>query len=264
MTLNIRPVRTACAAMLLLTPGTVEAAEVHPTAAPPAILGDLATSPVAPAAPSTLENFNAAMHGFNLWVWGQVDSAGAWTGFLTPPAAVSSGVSNALSNVINEPTAAISWVVAGHYGNAVTAARRFWINTTQGWLGIEDVATAQGIVAPPIDIGLALCARGVGEGSYVVLPFVGPRTLRDGLSDFLLVNAITYLTLAPVIGFPPSLQSVATVEVVEEAGRVAVMRQIDHGDDRNPSADAVRDQYLKSRRERCDQTIALMKAKVIR
>ena len=51
------------------------------------------------------------------------------------------------------------------------------------------------------------------------------------------------------------------MEVVEEAGRVAVMRQIDHGDDRNPSADAVRDQYLKSRRERCNQTIALMNAK---
>ena len=261
ITLNVRLAITVCAAMLLLAAGTVEAAEVQPATLPPTVSGSPVTSPATAAAPSTLESFNAAMHGFNLWVWDEVDSAGAWMGFLPPPAAVSSSVSNALSNLINEPTSAISWVVAGDYGNAFTAIRRFWINTTQGWLGIEDVATAQGIVAPPIDIGLALCTRGVGEGAYVVMPFVGPRTLRDGLSDFLLVNTITYLTLAPVIGFPPSLQSLATVEVVEEAGRVAVMRQIDHGDDRNPSADAVRDQYLKSRRERCNQTIALMNAK---
>ena len=265
--MNARLARAALAAVLLLSPVAAKAVEAAPhvvlaspgeAAAPPP--GDTG-GPSEQGGPSMLEGFNAAMHGFNLWVWGKVDSAAGWTDLLAPPQSVQRGLSNFLSNLINEPTAAISWVVAGDYGNAGTAAQRFWINTTQGWLGTEDVARGRGLVTPSIDIGLALCSRGVSEGAYVVLPVVGPRTVRDGLADFLLVNTMTYIALAPVIGFPPSLQSVATVEVVEEAGRVAIMRQIDHGDDRNPSADMVRDEYLKSRRARCDQVIAAMKAK---
>lgn len=243
-----------------VTPPPVSAGEI---ASPPSAFpsNGAVALPQASAAPGLLDRFNGTMHDFNLWVWTGVEAAGDWTRPLTPPQSVRAGLSNLLSNLINEPTAAMSWVVAGDYGNAQTALHRLWINTTQGWLGVEDVASQQGVVAPAIDIGLALCARGVSEGAYVVLPLVGPRTVRDGLSDFLLVNTITYLLLAPVIGFPPSLQSVATVEVLEEGGRVAVMRQIDHADDLNPSADAVREEYLAFRRARCAQIISMLHAK---
>lgn len=230
----------------------VPSVKAPPAGAPP-VTAPAATEPVAEE--TALEGFNRAMHGFNLWVWETTDSAMSWVSFLAPPEAVREGVSNILLNFINEPISTVSWAVAGDYANAALAAQRFWINTVDGWLGAQDVASARGIKVPQIDIGLALCARGVGEGGYVVLPFVGPRTYRDGLSDFVFINGLTYLALAPVVGFPPSLQSFTVIELTEEAWRVAVMRQIDHGDDRNVQLNDMRDKYLASRRARCAEII---------
>lgn len=203
-----------------------------------------------------LASFNSYMHDFNLWVWQTADAAGGWTSVLTPPDQLRDAAGNVLLNFINEPVSMLSWTVAGDFDNAAVSAHRFWVNTTEGWFGVQDVATSRGILKPQIDIGLALCARGVGEGGYIVLPFVGPRTVRDGLADFLFTNAITYAALSPVVGFPPSLESIAVIEVAEEAGRIAVMRQIDHGDDRITSLEEMRDTYLAERRRRCDEIIA--------
>lgn len=225
---------------------------VPPTGAPPVTARSVA-EPVAEE--SALDGFNRAMHGFNLWVWETADSAMSWVSFLAPPEAVREGISNILLNFINEPISVVSWAVAGDYSNAAVAAQRFWINTVNGWFGTQDVASAHGIKVPQIDIGLALCARGVGEGGYVVLPFVGPRTYRDGLSDFLFINGLTYLALAPVAGFPPSLQSFTVIELTEEAWRVAVMRQIDHGDNHDINLNHMRDKYLATRRARCADII---------
>jgi phospholipid-binding lipoprotein MlaA len=203
-----------------------------------------------------LAGFNSYMHHFNLWVWQTADATGGWPEVLTPPEHLRDAAGNLLLNFINEPVSMVSWAVAGDFDNAAVSAQRFWVNTTEGWLGVQDVATSRGILKPQIDIGLAFCARGVGEGGYIVLPFVGPRTVRDGLADFLLTNAITYAALSPVVGFPPSLESIAVIEVAEEAGRIGVMRQIDHGEDRNTSLEDARDKYLAERRRRCDEIIA--------
>ena len=213
-----------------------------------------------PPQPDALGTFNGYMHGFNLWVWDTIDRYGPALGAGSVPDGVRRGMSNVLLNLVNEPTTMISWLVVGDYHNAGISAERFWINMTRGWLGAVDMASREGITSPHIDIGLALCARGVGEGGYIVLPFVGPRTFRDGLSDFLLVNALTYLALSPIIGFPPSPEAFVIVEVGEEAGRIAVVRQIDHADDRNRSLESVRDEYLRSRRERCRQVTEMLNA----
>lgn len=228
---------------------------------PPSASALEAVLPQPPASPSgeaagDPSSFNSLMHDFNLWVWQKADISGDWLALLAPPASVRKVAGNLLLNYVNEPVSMLSWVVAGDFASASVSAERFWVNTTQGWLGIEDVATASGLVMPQIDIGLALCARGVGEGGYIVLPFVGPRTVRDGLADFVLFNAVTYAALSPFLGFPPSLETIAVVEVTEEAGRIAFMRQIDHGDDLNSSQAAVRRQYLSDRRRRCSEIIA--------
>ena len=166
----------AFAVAAALVSGAASAAES--AAVPPAV-------PPSETPDGALASFNSSMHGFNLWVWQTVDATGSWTGFLTPPDHLRDAAGNLLLNFINEPVSMLSWAVAGDFDNAAISARRFWVNTTEGWLGVQDVATSRGILKPPIDIGLALCARGVGEGGYIVLPFVGPRTVRDGLADFL-------------------------------------------------------------------------------
>ena len=259
-----------CATMLACTVLWLTPAEAENTTSQHIVSAPV-SEPAAPAVPrisganppgvdtsqgGVLDAFNGAMHKFNLWIWDTVDgTSSAWFGGTVIPEDFVSGTRNFFGNLISEPISALSWAVAGDYDNAWLSARRFWTNTTRGWLGIEDVASREGIIPPTIDFGLALCSRGVGEGGYVVLPFVGPRTVRDGLADFLLVNGLTYLALSPALGFPPSPQAFAVVEISEEVGRIAVMRQIDHGDDRATSAAQQRDEYLASRRERCRHII---------
>lgn len=56
---------------------------------------------------------------------------------------------------------------------------RVLVNTTIGILGFFDVATPLGLEQHTEDFGQTLGVWGVGDGPYVVLPFFGPRTVRD-------------------------------------------------------------------------------------
>ncbi|MEI2415457.1 VacJ family lipoprotein [Orrella sp. JC864] len=57
---------------------------------------------------------------------------------------------------------------------------RFLLNTTMGVGGCFDVASANGARKIPNDFGITLGVWGVGQGPYVVLPLLGPSTVRDG------------------------------------------------------------------------------------
>ena len=58
---------------------------------------------------------------------------------------------------------------------------RVVINTTVGLLGLFDVATGLDIPRPVEDFGQTLGHWGVNKGPYLVIPFLGPSNLRDGL-----------------------------------------------------------------------------------
>jgi phospholipid-binding lipoprotein MlaA len=58
---------------------------------------------------------------------------------------------------------------------------RVIVNSTVGLFGLLDVATAMDIPRPTEDFGQTLGRWGVGQGPYLVLPFLGPSNLRDGL-----------------------------------------------------------------------------------
>lgn len=58
---------------------------------------------------------------------------------------------------------------------------RIILNTTVGWFGFFDVATGS-IDKKSEDFGQTLATWGVGAGPYLVLPFLGPSTLRDSTS----------------------------------------------------------------------------------
>lgn len=206
-----------------------------------------------------LDRFNTTMHGFNQWSvqsWRTLTGTGAPPHEATKADATPGVVPSMLLNLINEPVSALSWSIAGDSERAVHSLHRFWTNTTRGWLGARDVAAAEGRPADHIDIGLALCARGVSEGGYIVLPFIGARTARDGLADFIFTNAATFAALSPFIGFPPSPSSFLTVEILEEALRIPAIRQIDSSDESSMSMETVRDRYLEDRRKRCDSVRA--------
>lgn len=70
---------------------------------------------------------------------------------------------------------------------------RVVVNSTIGIFGLVDVASMMDIPRPVEDFGQTLGYWGVGQGPYLVLPFLGPSNLRDGLGklpDFYVRSAI--------------------------------------------------------------------------
>jgi phospholipid-binding lipoprotein MlaA len=125
-----------------------------------------------------IEPVNRGIWEFNNLLRGAVYAPVAETYREYVPPAVQTGIDNVFTN-LREPVTAIGSVVAGDLENAKLSAGRFVINLTLGIGGIYDVATAKGWTPRPTDFGTALCKLEVPAGPYIVLPFVGPSTLRD-------------------------------------------------------------------------------------
>lgn len=77
------------------------------------------------------------------------------------------------------PITIVNDVLEGHPGAALKSTGRFVINTTVGLLGFFDPATDMHLPADPTDFGVTLARWGVPEGPFLVLPLIGPTTLRD-------------------------------------------------------------------------------------
>lgn len=92
------------------------------------------------------------------------------------------GIHNALDN-LNSPVVFVNDVLQGDGGKATDTLGRFVINSTVGLAGLIDVATKIGIPGHPNDFGITLGKGGAAEGSYLVLPFIGPKPPRDLVGD---------------------------------------------------------------------------------
>jgi phospholipid-binding lipoprotein MlaA len=100
-------------------------------------------------------------------------------GYRKLPAPVRSGVHNFLSN-LTEVISTANYVVQLRLPQAVRSLGRFVINSTIGIGGIFDVATRMHIPAARTGFGATLARWGVHPGPYLVIPLLGPYTLRDG------------------------------------------------------------------------------------
>ena len=69
-------------------------------------------------------------------------------------------------------------------GDALRDTERFIFNSTFGLAGLFDIATEMGLKKHHEDFGQTLAKWGVDSGSYVMLPFFGPSTLRDAGAKF--------------------------------------------------------------------------------
>lgn len=78
--------------------------------------------------------------------------------------------------------------------DALISSGRLLINSTLGILGLIDVATPLGLNRRYSDFGLTFAHWGIPSGPYLVLPLLGPATLRSGIGLIPnnLVNPVTY------------------------------------------------------------------------
>ena len=95
------------------------------------------------------------------------------------PSPVRAGTSNALDNLSTLVTIPNN-LLQGDFKKATVNTGRFIVNTTIGVVGVFDVAEKVGFPEyEKEDYGQTLGVMGVGEGCYVVLPVLGPSTVRD-------------------------------------------------------------------------------------
>jgi phospholipid-binding lipoprotein MlaA len=89
------------------------------------------------------------------------------------------GIRNFLANA-RMPIILVNDLLQGEVDRAGETLGRFVINSTIGFGGMGDPAERLGIPQHSEDFGQTLATWGVGSGPYVVLPFFGPSTVRDG------------------------------------------------------------------------------------
>jgi len=105
-------------------------------------------------------------------------------GYRSLPSSIRTGTGNALQNLSSLITVPNN-VLQGDFRKAGINTGRFAINTTVGILGIFNVAKKMGFSDyEKEDYGQTLGLWGVGAGCYVVLPVLGPSTVRDTAGSF--------------------------------------------------------------------------------
>ncbi|MFQ5643264.1 MAG: VacJ family lipoprotein [Thiogranum sp.] len=94
------------------------------------------------------------------------------------PSVARSGVRNFFNNIY-EPLTIVNDILQGKGHDAAGDTMRFGFNTIFGVLGLFDVATGWGLEMHKEDFGQTFGVWGFGEGWYLMLPLLGPSTVRD-------------------------------------------------------------------------------------
>lgn len=152
------------------------------------IISGLAAAPVS-ANDDRLENLNRKVFYINDRLDHYALRPAAVTYKALMPNPLEKGIENVFSN-LNEVTNVVNDILQGKFSQAAHDSGRFLINTTLGLGGLFDVAQRAGLEkSDGEDFGQTLAVWGVGEGPYLMLPLMGPSTLRDAPSKF--VDSIT-------------------------------------------------------------------------
>ena len=105
-------------------------------------------------------------------------------GYRNLPTPIQKGTSNVVKNLSNLITIPNN-ILQGDFETAIINTGRLAVNTTVGLLGAVDVANKMGFPKyEKEDYGQTLGKWGVGPGCYLVLPVLGPSTVRDTAGSF--------------------------------------------------------------------------------
>ena len=130
------------------------------------------------------ESLNRATFKFNQVVDGVILEPIA-KAYRVLPSPVRDGTGNALDNLSSLITIPNN-ILQGDFKKAGVNTGRFILNSTVGIVGIFDVAEKIGFPEyEKEDYGQTLGVMGVGEGCYLVLPVLGPSTVRDTAGSFI-------------------------------------------------------------------------------
>lgn len=134
-----------------------------------------------------LEPFNRSMFTFNDKLDKAVAQPVAKAYVAVTPPMVRTGVSNFFSNAYDF-VSSVNCLLQFKPQCAADNFLRFSFNTIFGFAGLLDIAGEMGIDHRHTDFGITLGRWGVPSGPYLVLPLLGPSTVRDGIAGRLTVD----------------------------------------------------------------------------
>ena len=99
--------------------------------------------------------------------------------FITPRP-VRTGIGNFYDN-FTYPVTIVNSLLQGKGTQAIYDLNRFLFNSVFGVLGFVDVASSRGFPRHDEDFGQTFAKWGIPQGPYIVIPLLGPSTVRDGI-----------------------------------------------------------------------------------
>ena len=126
------------------------------------------------------ERFNEKTFWFNHDVLDRYALKPVATVWAKIPDPVRHGLANAFQNLAM-PKRLVNEVFQARFQEAGSEVARFLLNTTVGVAGFVDVASRAGLQESDADAGQTLGVYGAGPGPYLVVPFLPPLTVRDGI-----------------------------------------------------------------------------------
>lgn len=193
------------------------------------------------------EGFNRKTHSFNNAVDRFVLRPAALGYKRVTPDSVQAGVSRFFAN-LSMPVTAVNQALQGRPGDAASSLGRFAVNTTIGIVGIFDPAARFGMPwRDGEDFGQTLATWGWRDSRYLVLPLLGPRTVRDA------VGIVGDLPLSPVSQIDDTTTAIGfqALELVDMRTRLLPTDQL-----RRDALDDylfVRDAWLQRRKHLIEQ-----------
>lgn len=187
------------------------------------------------------EGFNRAMFSVNEGIDVVVKPVAQGYDTVTPRL-VKAGIGNFFGNIADIWTA-LNNFLQGKGQQGVSDLGRVLVNTTFGIAGLFDVASEMGYEKHSEDFGQTLGVWGVGDGSYWVLPVLGPRTTRDTFG----VAVDMYADPIPAIDDIPVRNTLMGIRLIDKrasllpADKVVEQAAFD-------KYNYIRDAYLQNRR----------------
>lgn len=160
------------------------------------------------------------------------------------PPVMRTGVSNFFGN-IDDVFIAVNNLLQGKVSEAVGDVGRVFINTTVGLLGLFDVASELGIEKHDENFGQTFGRWGASDGPYLVLPILGPSTVRDAFGEAFDLKADPLGRMNDV----PSRNSLIALRGVDQRARLLPTDKIVEEAALDRYA-YIRDAYLQRRRSK--------------
>ena len=206
------------------------------------VVSGCATDPYAdPRDP--MEEYNRAAYSFNQMMDRMLFTPLASGYNFIMPAPVNRGVTNFFDN-LGDVRSALNNLLQLKVGRAINDVGRVAVNSTLGILGFMDVASNLNLPRYDEDFGQTLGAWGFGSGPYIILPFFGPSSVRDGVGivvDFF-ADPIFYLDKRSTRWALWGLQLIDTRADLLNASRIVDQAALD-------PYSFIRDAYLQRRED---------------